>query len=455
MPLHAFRRWRIRRLYNQGNWEKARRLANHEIDGPNHGFAISLIVRALYNEEKWHELVAFVKQHPGSDTDDYSSRSRRKIIQIRELNEGPPMPNEKRDWDPKNLLSNWLQERQRLWLRHPNGWVHWDMPDDYSLVKTHPSLLHLAMQMLLSPWVPTTKQWSVGPREPGKRLGLAYSGGVDSTAALLLLPDDTILAYHQRNFESMLSHTLPMATFEAIKQRTGREVLCIPSNHERIRTYHGMANGFSDAHAAGVHLVLLADHLDLAGIAFGTPIDNTWLKRGSVFRDFSTDLYWTKSRAMFAKAGLAYVLPINHISEAGALEVCRQSELADVVNSCLRGLGERWCGRCWKCFHKNGPLGREFDPTASEITTFLNTKPLRTAQHALWALRVQQLEHLAPHLAPFLESDLSWWVDIYPLGLELIDEPWRATVVQRSDAMLKRMTEPYPLESVHLDTSSW
>ena len=454
MPLHAFRRWRIRRLYNQGNLEKARRLANHEIDGPNHGFAIPLIVRALYNEEKWHELVAFVKHHPGSDTDDYCSRAKRKIIQIRELNEGPPMPNEKRDWDPKNLLSNWLQERQRLWLRHPNGWVHWDMPDDYSLVKTHPSLLHLAMQMLLGPWVPTTKQWSVGPREPGKRLGLAYSGGVDSTAALLLLPDDTILAYHQRNFDSMLSHTLPMATFEAIKQRTGREVLCIPSNHERIRTYHGMVNGFSDAHAAGVHLVLLADHLDLAGIAFGTPIDNTWLKRGSVFRDFSTDLYWTKSRAMFAKAGLAYVLPINHISEAGALEVCRQSELADVVNSCLRGLGERWCGRCWKCFHKNGPLGREFDPTASEITTFLNTKPLRTAQHALWALRVQQLEHLAPHLAPLLESDLSWWVDIYPPGLELIDEPWRATVVQRSDAMLKRMTEPYPLESVHLDTSS-
>jgi len=158
---------------------------------------------------------------------------------------------------------------------------------------------------------------------------------------------------------------------------------------------------------------------------------------------------------MFAKAGLAYVLPINHISEAGALEVCRRSELADVVNSCLRGLGKRWCGRCWKCFHKNGPLGREFDPTASEITTFLNTKPLRTAQHALWALRVQQLEHLAPHLAPLLESDLSWWVDTYPPGLELIDEPWRTTVVQRSDAVLKRMIEPYPLESVHLDTSSW
>jgi hypothetical protein len=451
----AWRRWPIRKAYNAGDWSTAASLARRELTTGNRAFAQDIILRSLYNQQEWQEILSFLNEHPEADDGTYERRARLKLAQIKQVKHGEPIPEEDRPWNDKNLLSNWLQEGHRVWMRHPWGWTHWDMPEDYSLAKTHPSLLHLAMQMLLGQWVPATKQWSVEPREPGKRLGLAYSGGVDSTAALLLLPDDTILAYHQRNFDSMLSHTLPMATFDAIKKRMGRKVLCIPSNHERIRTYHSKVNGFSDAHAVGVHLILLADHLDLAGIAFGTPIDNTWLKRGSVFRDFSTDPYWTKSRAMFAKAGLAYVLPINHISEAGALEVCRRSELADVVNSCLRGLGKRWCGRCWKCFHKNGPLGREFDPTASEITTFLNTKPLRTAQHALWALRVQQLEHLAPHLAPFLESDLSWWVDTYPPGLELIDEPWRTTVVQRSDAVLKRMIEPYPLESVHLDTSSW
>ena len=451
---NAWRRLPIRRAYNAGDWVTAAALARRELSTKNRGFAQDIILRSLYNQQAWQDVLKFINEHPEADDGTYERRAQLKLAQARHAEMGEPVPTKEKPWDEVDLLSNWFQEGQRVWLRHPWGWTHWDMPKGYDLASTHPSLLHLAMQVLLGQWVKTTKEWSVEPRRPGSRLGLAYSGGVDSTAAMLLLPDDTILAYHQRNFDSMLSHSLPITTFEAIHQRMNRDVICIPSNHERIRTYHGKPNGFSDAHASGVHLILLADHLDLGGIAFGTPIDNTWLKKGSFYRDFSTDPYWLKSRAMFAKAGLAYVLPINHISEAGALEVCRQSELADVVNSCLRGVGERWCGRCWKCFHKNGPLGRDFDPKAPEITTFLNTKPLRTAQHALWALQVQQLEHLAPHLGVYLQSDLSWWAEAYPPGLSLIDEPWRATVEARTDAMLKRMRQPYPLESVHIETSS-
>lgn len=450
----AWRRLPIRKAYNSGDWATAAALARRELMTGNRAFAQDIILRSLYNQQAWQEVLDFIREHPEADDGRYERRVNLKLAQIRQTEHGEPTPSEEKAWNEEDLLKNWVQEDHRVWLRHPWGWTHWDMPKGYDLASTHPALLHLAMQVLLGPWVKATKQWSVEQRQPGQRLGLAYSGGVDSTAALLLLPDDTVLAYHQRNFDSMLSHTLPLATFAAIKERTGREVLSIPSNHERIRTYHGKPNGFSDAHASGVHLILLADHLDLGGIAFGTPIDNTWLKKGSFYRDFSADPYWATSRAMFAKAGLAYVLPINHISEAGALEVCRQSVLVDVVNSCLRGVGEQWCGRCWKCFHKNGPLGRDFDPKAPEITTFLNTKPLRTAQHALWALQVQQLEHLAPHLGVHLQSDLSWWAEAYPPGLALIDEPWRATVEARTDAMLKRMRQPYPLESVHIDTSS-
>ncbi|MDA8557038.1 DUF6395 domain-containing protein [Candidatus Poseidoniales archaeon] len=451
MPLHALRRWRIRRLYNQGNLEKARRLANHEIDGPNHGFAIPLIVRALYNEEKWHELVAFVKQYPGSDTDDYCSRAKRKVIQLRELNEGPPMPNEKRDWDPKNLLSNWLQERQRLWLRHPNGWVHWDMPDDFKLSDTHEALLHLALEVLLSPWVSETKKWERTPRKFGKNTALSYSGGVDSTAAMILMPEETLLAYHERNFTSMLNHSLPHSTFDAIEERTGRTVLRIPSNHEKIRTHYGLKNGFSTANAASVHLILLADYLDLSGIAFGTPIDNTWLQKGSKYRDFESSHYWEYWGSKFRIAGLKYILPINHISEAGAISICKQSQFVDVVNSCLRGSDDRWCGKCWKCFHKNGPLGRKITPRSKEITTFLHDTPLRTAQHALWAIKYLRLEDHVPHLKPYIENDLSWWEKAYSPGLELIDEPLRQHIRGKTEQYLQWMENPFTLETIHLE----
>ena len=84
----------------------------------------------------------------------------------------------------------------------------------------------------------------------------------------------------------MLSHELAELLFDKMKAISGRDVMSIPSNHEKIRTYHQLPNGFSTEFASASHLILLADHLDLNGIAFGTPIDNTWLKKGKQYRDF-------------------------------------------------------------------------------------------------------------------------------------------------------------------------
>lgn len=131
--------------------------------------------------------------------------------------------------------------------------------------------------------------------------------------------------------------------------------------------------------------------------------------------------------------------------------ICKQSSFSDVVNSCLRGRDGEWCGKCWKCFHKNGPLGSKIDPSSKEISHFLNKKPLRTAQHALWALKVQGLENLAPHLSDHIAEDLSWWNKAYQPGLELIDEPLRSFIDKRTTSYLEWMAEPHALISVDLD----
>lgn len=451
VPISALRRWRIRRLYNNGEWKKARQGCEKELSGPNHDFAAELVVRCFYNERSWQGLIDFTTNYPESDSGQYTQKAKRKVAEELEALQGIPEPMDKQDWNAKDLLLNWSQEGQRLWLRHPWGWVHWDMPVGYQLNETHPSLLHLALEVLLSPWVPETKQWGLTPRTPGRNHSLSYSGGIDSTAALLLMPEDTILAYHERNFTSMLNHSLSFSMFKAIEKQTGRKILCIPSNHEKIRINHGKQTGFSTANAACVHLILLADHLDLSSISFGTVIENTWLEKGMKFRDFSKSHYWNYWPKKFQQAGLNYVLPINHISEAGALSICKQSIFSDVVNSCLRGEGEQWCGKCWKCFHKNGPLGREIDPTSKEISIYLNTLPLRTAQHALWALKVQGLEDLAPHLREHIAEDLSWWDKAYLPGLQLIDGDLRGIIGGKTTIFLDWMSPPYELESIDLN----
>ena len=61
------------------------------------------------------------------------------------------------------------------------------------------------------------------------------------------------------------------------------------------------------------------------------------------------------------------------------------------------------------------------------------------------------LEHLAPHLAEHIADDLSWWDKAYEPGLDLIEEPLRSVVKEKTDTYLEWMTKPYALVEVDLD----
>ena len=448
----AWARWRIRRLYNRSNWVEAHDLAKRYIHSKiNREFAQDIVIRCLWNQEQWNDVIDFSERFPSLEHEKLAKRAMKKIAMRSGLErESSPRKFHHLDWNDQNLLDNWYQEDNVVWIRHPWGWTHWVMPDDFVLSDVHPSLLSLATNVLLKPWVPEATKIETQERKFGSKLALAFSGGVDSTAAAMLLPDDTILAYHERSFASLLSHDLPLRLFEQIEERWNRNVIMIPSNHEKIRTIHGKQVGFSTDYAAGVHLILMADYLDLSGIAFGTPIDNTWLQKGRKYRDFNSTWHWKYWSEEFAKAGLHLVIPINHISEAGALRICQQSDLIDEINSCLRGDDGQYCGQCWKCFHKNGPLGREINPQSKEIQILLNKMPLRTAHHALWAIQKMKLEHLVPHLSDELISPLEWWENAYRPGLDLIQQPWRETVQERTEKWLPYMQDDKKLHCINL-----
>ena len=208
--------------------------------------------------------------------------------------------------------------------------------------------------------------------------------------------------------------------------------------------------GFSTDYASGVHLILLADELNLSGIAFGVPIDNSWLAKGAVFRNFAVSAHWVTWKARFEEAGLDLVLPINHISEAGAIRMITTNPVGEVVNSCLRGNGLQGCGRCWKCFLKNGLMGRPYDLTSTEVQTFLQRRPLRTAQHALYVIKKQGHQDLVPDLAHHLTQDMTWWEEAYGPGLDIIQPRWRTTVEERTKTTFRVYDESSPLTIVDL-----
>jgi hypothetical protein len=456
------RRTLMRRAYNKRQWLKSRAYAYRLIHLPEEqALARSIIIRSYWNEG-FYEKVVELNSLWDNQFQELSERSTYELAKksphnlnvhhprILSLHSDQPKPNQQNFiWDSNDMTRNFIQEGNRLWMLHPNGWTHWDMPEEFSLSSTHPALLILTAEVLLSPWIQTTKSAFPSNRTKGSRASLAFSAGIDSTAALFVMPQDTILGYHRRNFPSILDHRNATRLLNHLEETHEMSIIDVSSNHELLRTYDYKQIGFSTDFASASHLILLADTYNIGAIAFGMVLDNTWLRKGRKFRDFPRTHYFRYWKKRFSDAGIDLLFPLGGVSEAGAMKICEESGILSFVNSCLRGNGNSGCGKCWKCFHKNGPFGRPFDINAKEIQTFLQRRPLPTATHALWALKQMNLESYAPDLSHLMAEDLSWWTSFYPPAKEILPARWRDGITQKIEAYLDAMEKPYALELVN------
>lgn len=329
------------------------------------------------------------------------------------------------------------------------------MPARWKLKNTHPDLLKLAEWVLLDPWVPGIINGHKWTRKPGRRPGLSFSGGIESTSAMLLMPRNTVVAYNERDFESMLKHDNAHRFIKRLRWRHLRRIHVIKSDHEKIRTNWGKMNGFSTDLACAVHLILLADYYNLDSIAVGMPIDNSWLDKGRKFRDFPSCGWYRKWMSPFAAAGLEINLVVNMISQAGCLEVVRKKGLANWAQSCLRAPAGKTCGRCWKCFFKNSLLGHEIDVTSIEISEFSSTDPLKTAAMVLYATKQTGMFAELPQLERFADIDMSWFTGIYEPGLDLLPNKYRAGIESNLRHLLSAMPEPNALERTNLEEAPY
>ena len=86
--------------------------------------------------------------------------------------------------------------------------IFFDLPDGWSFENTHEDLFRLAHYVMVSPWDTSMLEGWQPSRKPGWRPGLAFSGGIDSAAALALMPSSTILVYNERfGIDGILDHT--------------------------------------------------------------------------------------------------------------------------------------------------------------------------------------------------------------------------------------------------------
>ena len=327
-----------------------------------------------------------------------------------------------------DVINHWRQEGSRLFFNWDGEEVFFDMPTDWKLNQTHNDLLRLAHYVLVAPWDNSVLEDWVPTRKSGWRPGLAFSGGVDSAAAMELMPSSTVLIYNERtDIDGQLNHANAFRFFDGIYQRTGRHVIRIPSNHEKIRMREGKMPGFSSDYACGVQVILLSDYYGLDSLGTGMPLENSFLWHGYRYRDFEHSWFWKHHSPLFEAVGLPLYQPVAGCSEIINIKIVNETGWEGWAQSCLRSNkpGEV-CGRCWKCFRKNSLLGLPYT-LEGEIESFLGKRPLKQAVSTLYSIQrggksvegTDVVERF-PDLAPMLEIDLEFLTRHLDTALNLL-----------------------------------
>jgi len=96
-------------------------------------------------------------------------------------------------------LKRWKQKGRILYFEAPKRTVQFEMPIGWDILKTHPDIFQLAHYVLMYPFETNIMDNWKPTRTPGCRPGISFSGGIDSTACLELMPKNTIALYHERS----------------------------------------------------------------------------------------------------------------------------------------------------------------------------------------------------------------------------------------------------------------
>ena len=225
------------------------------------------------------------------------------------------------------------------------------------------------------------------------RPGLSFSGGADSTAALLLMPRNTLAVFMDRPLKigkSLYNKSAAYATIEhAIRE--GYDVRKVGCDLEYIRS----PIGFPTDLAPSVPLILMAAKENLDSVAFGTVLESAFRVGHETCRDYKKSGHYKVWAGLFAAAGLRLYMPVAGISEVGTSHIVMNSSFYDYTRSCIRGKFPKSCQNCWKCFRK------------TLVDKRLQGDPVDEADMTKW-LKVKEVKYkLKPHPISH-ENVLSW-----------------------------------------------
>lgn len=365
--------------------------------------------------------------------------------------------------------------------RFAGGSCHYVMPEGWRAADTHPDLIgavaialagnfagkHLKLPFGVSGHlqerVAESYKFQLQPidsalkprRAPrDARPGLCYSGGVDSTAALLLLPSQTVSAFVDRvaapdgQGSRMYRKEAALRACRVLREM-GREVWAIPTNIEYLREPVGFFNDLVMA----TPLILLADWLTLDSIAYGLILEVSYLKHGKQYREYKPTLHFTRYGGVASAVDLHWNLVTAGLSEAVTTSLVLQSPLHHVAQSCVRADFGRACENCWKCFRKSLLTAALANETLSDkqldryfeipdAQRHLETVPITLENVIMFVAQRYRGSH--PRMLQLKrmlrvdDVDLAWMERWFTPSREVLAEQYRS----QCEASITRLVEP-------------
>ena len=297
------------------------------------------------------------------------------------------------------------------------------------------------------------------PRKPrpASRPGLCFSGGVDSSAALLLGPDDCVPVFLERSsppdsmFMGIYDKDAPLRACRVLK-KAGWPVQAVKTDIEFLRSPVGFFNDLVMA----TPLILLADHLNLDSIAYGLILESAYLAKGFRYRDYAQSGHFKRYNGIAAAAGLPFNLPTAGLSELVTTRLVLESPLQHTAQSCVRGPFGRPCMMCWKCFRKNlleasvtgegipkQELRRYFG--MPDVAAELAKAPIKHENVIAYIAgnyrgQSEQMRELAGRLG-VEELDLDWTTRWLPCSREVLAERYHKQIEEKITRLVEPMNE--------------
>lgn len=290
---------------------------------------------------------------------------------------------------------------------------------------------------------------------------LAYSGGVDSSAALALMPEKKLVYFIDRvqpyGKRTLYNKYAAITAFEDVNKKEPNAHR-IQTDFEYLRSNVGFPVDQLNVdipHPVAVPALLMADNCSIDSISYGVIMESIYMVGHEKYEDYALSRHYAKWTPFFEHVGINLFFPTAGITEVGTTIITEKTRFSQYIRSCMRGDENRACGKCIKCLRKSLLVHSIHGtcPDVSQIERNLDSNPVAMNIYGT----INQHENIYRYIASQLPKnkfsillenrliidgeDCSWMERWFPESIQLIPSKYRFEFLSRLFNYLRPMSE--------------